>query len=160
MLLITIVVGLVIWYTYFDWPPSDQRLIGVFQKNRKVFDALQQDICSLSESQTIMKQPSWSRPVVSDEVRQKYYRLLRVINATGISSIKNRHGIDCAVVIEVWARGTIFSADYKKYTYNMSTHPDELMVDTLDNLTLDPNKIQFFRRNIGGGWALEYAHWP
>lgn len=153
------IIALVIWIQ-IDTTPSDQAMIENFHDNRAVFEALREKICALPESQTVMMNPAWSRPVVTDQTRDEYYRLLERIDAKGVQSIRNEFGIDCQVTIEFWAKGWMVEADYKSYTFNDPTSKHDIVVNSLDNLPLHPTEVQIFRRELIDGWALQYAHWP
>jgi hypothetical protein len=152
-------IGFAIWMKR-DVAPDDRTMITNFHKNRAIFETLKDKICALPESQTVMMNPAWSRPIISDQIRDDYYQLLRIIDAKGIQSVRNKFGIDCSVAIEFWAKGWMVEADYKKYTFNDPAGKDDIVVESLDNLPLHPTEVQSFRRELIDGWALQYHHWP
>ncbi|HEU0070079.1 MAG TPA: hypothetical protein VFS04_02175 [Alphaproteobacteria bacterium] len=137
-------------------PPSDQQMIENFERNRATFEALREKICAHDDRQAVMMDPSWSRPEVSDDIREEYYALLRRVSARGIQSVKTQAG-DCAGSVEYWSVGFL-SGDYKKYNFG-PPWKDSVLVDSLDNLPLS-QKIQFFHRDLTDGWALAFNHWP
>lgn len=154
------IVGLLLWLRLNpDTPPSDQVMIETFQTHRAVFEELRKKICALPESQTVMMDPAWSRPQVTAEVRDEYYRLLKIINAKGIQSV-NRPGEKCLGSISYWANGWAGDGDYKLYSFDFPVGKIDILADSLDDLPLHPTEIQFFRRELTDGWAMEYRHWP
>lgn len=155
------VAGLLIWLKLTpNDPPSDQSMIDTFQAHRAVFEELREKICALPESQTVMMDPAWSRPQVTGEVRDEYYRLLKIINATGIQGVKTKPDAECSGSISYWAKGWAGDGDYKEYSFNFPIGKDDMIVGSLDDLPLHPTEIQFFRRELTDGWAMEYRHWP
>ncbi|MEO3427806.1 hypothetical protein AAFN88_03045 [Pelagibius sp. CAU 1746] len=154
-------------------PPSDQQMIDLFKAQRSAFeeirmricektrrDGLEADIGSAQEilrSQVVMMDPEWSRPMVSDAERGRYYALFEQIDAKGVQAVVDANN-QCEVSIEYWSVGWAGDADYKKFVFGAPQHREQI-VDSLDDAQMG-TEIVFYRRRLEAGWWLALQHWP
>ncbi|WP_445680368.1 hypothetical protein [Radicibacter daui] len=149
-----------------DPAPSDEVMILNFRNNRNVFEEIRRDACELaleigeeaggSKYLTVMMDPSWSRPEVSNDIVQKYYAIFRKINAKGIQlSVSEDH---CKIWVEYWSEGLAGGGDYKKFIHEEPNKLD-IIVKSLYGLKLGA-QIASYKRELEGGWWLAYDHYP
>ena len=154
-------------------PPPDQEMIDLFRAQRPVFEEIRSRVCEKARhdgleanlpdaqvgmrSQVVMMDPEWSRPLVSDAERDRYYALFEKIGAKGVQALFGANN-ECELSIEYWAVGWAGDADYKNFVFGP---PDEthLIVSSLDDAPMGP-EIAFYRRQLEAGWWLALDHWP
>ena len=151
--------------------PSDASLVGLFEKNRSVFERLRGESCAIAP-QTVWDDVNGAEPKLSTGKYLAFQALMAKVDASRIASVSLKNGrpkLPCSAEITVWSTGFLDSGDDRSFVYAPRPDNDDLVVPDLQGVNIASTVHRFpkpsshghrrYMKHIVGSWWLVRDYW-